>query len=224
MINQFLRHIKDQFDRPREKAEKIAQTLSRREEALKEAPPSAFAVVLDDGQSKHPKFPRATETDIRMSKTALKQNESEMPEEVVKTARYFLDQSAREKIAEPLYEERPEPKATNILFIGDIDRQAWRRRSQEKTASSTTVTIDGIKYPVDNESHLRQAERMFDAWTAPAKTAAEAGRTLAKQAENLGVDLKKSAAERFDRSSLPRSFEEHVSVRRNRAPEEIQPL
>lgn len=224
MLQQFLRHINDQFDRGRDEAAKLADTLSARKEALKEASHDDFAVVLDDGREKRPKFPVQTETDIRMSKEALNESRGEMPDEVVKTAEYFIDQHAREKLAEPAFPDRPDPQATNIVYVGSIDKQAWQEKKARSRSPDTTITIDGMEYPLDTREHVKAAEKMLDATPLPARTMCEKARPVLKQASATGADITKESVQRFDRSSVPVRFEEHVDARRSRAPEELKPM
>ncbi|MCS4157642.1 hypothetical protein [Salinibacter ruber] len=224
MLQQFLRHVNDQFDRGREEAEKLASQLADRKEALKEASHDDFAVVLDDGREKRPKFPVQTEMDIRMSKEALDKSRGEMPDEVVKTAAYFIDQHAREKIAEPAFEERPDPQATNIVYVGSIDKQAWQEKRASASAVETAVEIDGMEYPLDTKDHVKAAAKMLGAAPMPPRKKCEKARPILKQAEKTGAEISEPSVSRFGRSSVPVRFEEHVDARKARAPEKLQPM
>lgn len=230
MLNRLIHQV-DQFDSPpsqqREEAEKVAETLNSRREALEDAPKSDFAVVLYNGHDQHRKFPLQNETDIRMSKEALDQREEQLPEEIVKAAKYFLDRASREKLAEPLFDRRPEKQATNTVFIGDIDLSGWQEQVEKTATAQDPVSLDlgDFSVPVQTEPQVKKAEKMLKHGVGLGpEDRCEACRTLANQAEKVGADIEADSVSRYDRQSLPRNFEENLNIRKQRAPTEVRPF
>jgi hypothetical protein len=229
MLERLIQQV-DQFDsapsKQREDAEKVAETLNNRREALDGAPKSDFAVVLYNGHDQHKKFPVQTETDIRMSKEALLEREEKLPEEIAETARYFLDQAAREKIAEPLFEERPDRKATNTVFLGKIDLSDWQSAAAEKTAQAPAhLDLGDFSVPIQTEGDVKKAEKLLEHGVGLDKEdRCRQCRALAKQAENVGAELTADSVTRYDRKSLPANFQKHMNLRKKQAPEEVQPF
>jgi hypothetical protein len=230
MLNRLIQQV-DQFDSPptqqREEAEKVAKTLNDRRKALENAPKSDFAVVLYNGRDQHRKFPVQTETDIRMSKEALDEREHQLPEEIVKAAKYFLDQAAREKLAEPLFEERPEKQATNTVFVGQIDVSEWEEQVEKTATAQDPVFLDlgDFSVPVQTKGQVKKAEKILKHGVGLDKEArCDACRKLASQAEKLGADLSSTSVTRYDRESLPSNFQENLNIRKQRAPTEVRPF
>lgn len=225
-----LLHRLDQLDEPlgtatSESLQKVAEHLNSRRKALQSAPNSDFALVLYDGEQQHRKFPRQTEGDIQMSKTALETRSDRLPDEVVETARYFLDEASREKTAAALYDDRPAPKPTNTVYIGRIDQEAYQEKlaRQEKTAhdaTAPTLTTGDVELPLQTEGQVKQAAKLFErGFGLSPENRRKAAETLLERSEELGMDLEKTAVTRYDRDSLPPRFDRHVDNRKRRADE-----
>lgn len=220
----------DQFDTPigekRDEAEKLAQKLNERREALKTASADDFAVVLYDGHDHHRKLPVQTKTDIRMSKTALNRREDQLPDEVIETAKYYIDRASREKLAESAYESRPEKVATNVVFVGEIDKEAWeKKRASKEPEDMPMIQMGEMKYPLKTEAHVKQAAKLFVNGTGneTPKKQANVGRRLIKRAKELDVDIDHEKIARYDRDDLPVTFEDHLEYRKRRASDELSP-
>jgi hypothetical protein len=220
-------HRIDQFDdspeSARENAEKIAETLNERKKALKEASADDFAVIIYDGRTHHRKLPVKNETDIKMSKEALDNRRDQLPDEVVKTAEYYIDRASREKMSKTAYEEAPEKQATNVVYIGEIDKRAWNKKQSDVEGDEEVMKMGGMEYPLNTSSHVKRAVSLFESGAASAEPMerAKTAQKIARRADELNVDVESAEVNRYDRESLPVNFNNYVSYRKRRAPEKL---
>lgn len=200
--------------------EKSANHLARRQAELIDAPADKFALVLFDGEYMHRKFPIETPGDINLSHTVLESMANQLPDEVVKTARFFIDLASREVAREAIYAQAPESVATNVVYSGDINMSSWR----EKTASKSTAELKLIAgYNVKTASEVRRVAAILPNLAIAQADKAIAGVALMKKANELGVKIEDRKVARFSRTSIPLNFSTHVDFRKNAAPQALAP-
>lgn len=231
VLQQLINHIVPEPSTPPEGFEKAANKLAERHRELVEAGSDEFAVILwDGGATESPRYPVATEEDIRNSKVAFEAAESMLPDEVVRVVRYHLDRAAREKLGEALYEDRPAKQVDNVVHTPSINLERWegRRRSAEqaeKTASSELRLFSKetheevapqLQLLLDSPAAVKQAEAALSSgrFGRDPFVLMEGAVNLHKAAQQFDVELQRPEVKRFVRTSFPRQLDRALEGRR----------
>ena len=209
--------------------EKAAQ-LKRRQDDLSDAPTSDFALAIFDGHQTHRKYPVKTAADVALSKDALEAAAAELPAEVVKTARFFIDLASREHCGAPAYKTDPETGEalevahTNVVYTGHVDHREYvQKLASRKTDAPGEEALIGGRFYVLDAAGVREAERHFEiGFDADMAKTASAAVQLVKRAEHLGVTPESREVTRFDRTSVPAGFDDQIAYRRSNSPEVLR--
>ena len=199
---------------------KQASRLAERQRDLVDAPHSDFAVVIYDGVEFHPKYPIKTAEDLRLSVEALASSSDRLPDEVVKVAKFHAELRAQE-LGSSVYgvnalEDAP---PNNVVYVGHVDGNAFAT----KVVSANEKMASNGKFNLQSESHIRMAERHLAVGLGgDTQEEVKIAHAVIDRASALGIDVMEPKVARFDRASVPASFSEHVSYRKEAAPEPLK--
>ena len=205
--------------------DKEASAYNKRENELSKAGNKDFAVVIYDGSSMHRKFPVKTAEDVEMSQKALARMKNKLPDEIVKTARHYIDIASRRHCKEAAYENLDQdPPNSNVVYAGEINKTAYRQKMQDKKVQQAKeASIEGTSFATPDVKSLREVERQFEVGLdlGPKKTA-EVAKELIKRAEKMGTDIRSDAVKRYDREHPPPYFSDEVEFRKMAAPDRLE--
>jgi hypothetical protein len=204
--------------------DKEAETFYRRQAESADRPNSDFAVVIYDGHQTHKKFPVKTAEDLSLSQDALDRLAPELPDEIVKTARAYMEIASRRltKTASSDFSLDDAP-ATNVVYTGDIDKRAYRNKLADRQAErAKEASVGAGRFSAYDEPSVREIEGHFEAGLdAEPEEKARLARDLIKRASDLGVSLQSEEVLRYDRDALPATFKDEVEYRKMAAPAKL---
>lgn len=204
--------------------DKEASAFQQKERDLSDAPNEDFACVIYDGQSMHRKFPVKTAEDVELSKQALRRSGSELPKEIVETARHFINSASRRFKKEASFEEEGDPPATNVVYTKNIDKTAYKEKlAKKKVQHSKEAKVEGLRFSVPDKKSLREVERQFEVGLEVGpKKEAKAARDLIKKANEMGAEVRSKQVQRYGRTTAPKSFTDEVEFRKMAAPDRLE--
>lgn len=200
-------HAVDQFDNSSEDMAKEASALTERRAQLADAPESDFALVLWNGMERSRKFPVASAQDVHDSHAALEKNASTLPDEVVKTARHFIELGAREHLQSSLYPDAiSDDVVTNLVYSGDINQMAYAAKREVFTKeASTHFEIKELGTTIWGPTDVERCERTLASphLNLTHRERYEASRSLLKAASLFGVEVSEPECLRYGRDETP---------------------